>query len=93
MIVICNRTETSSRIEYSIKNGYFSINELNDNEKLIRIDQYALSHIEKSQDVKKKLADIIREKFNTVGKVNEPGEKVQCVIGVDMLSEVGMLKL
>ena len=88
MIVICNRTETSSRIEYSIKNGYFSINELNDNEKLIRIDQYALSHIEKSQDVKKKkLADIIREKFNTVGKVNEPGEKVQCVIGVDMLSE------
>lgn len=88
MIVICNRTETSSRIEYSIKNGYFSINELNDNEKLIRIDQYALSHIEKSQEVKKKkLADIIREKFNTVGKVNEPGEKVQCVIGVDMLSE------
>ncbi len=88
MIVICNRTETSSRIEYSIKNGYFSINELNDNEKLIRIDQYALSHIEKSQEVKKKkLAYIIREKFNTVGKVNEPGEKVQCVIGVDMLSE------
>lgn len=88
MIVICNRTETSSRIEYSIKNGYFSINELNDNEKLIRIDQYALSHIEKSQEVKKKkLADIIREKFNTVGKANEPGEKVQCVIGVDMLSE------
>ena len=88
MIVICNRTETSSRIEYSIKNGYFSINELNDNDKLIRIDQYALSHIEKSLDIKKKkLADIIREKFNSVGKVNQLGEKVQCVIGVDMLSE------
>ena len=88
MIVICNRTETSSRIEYSIKNGYFSINELNDNERLIRIDQYALSHIEKSSDIKrKKLVDIIREKFNSVGKVNQLGEKVQCVIGVDMLSE------
>jgi type III restriction enzyme len=88
LIVICNRTETSSRIEYSIKNGFFSIPELNDHEKLIRIDQNALLNIESQSEMKKKdLVSFEREKFNTVGKVGKIGQRVQCVIGVDMLSE------
>lgn len=88
IITICNRTETSSRIEHSILNGYFSITELNDKKKLIRIDQKALMNIESDESLNKKdLSVIERERFNTVGKEGKAGEKVQCVIGVDMLSE------
>ncbi|MFH1067009.1 MAG: DEAD/DEAH box helicase family protein [bacterium] len=92
MIVICNRTETAARMEYSLTNGYFSVSELGERERLLRIDQDALDKIEaeangsfdKSKETRVKDE---REKFNTVGKKGKPGESVQCVIGVNMLSE------
>lgn len=92
MIMICNRTETAARIEYSFEHGYFSVPELADREGLLRIDQDALDKIESEEQdkldkSKKELAAAEREKFNTVGKKNKPGEQVQCVIGVNMLSE------
>lgn len=92
IIMIANRIETASRLEHSLVNGHFSISELSDKNKLLRIDQDALDKIESDEDTnfsatKKELAKLERDKFNTVGKKNKPGEQVQCVIGVNMLSE------
>lgn len=92
MIMISNRTETAARLEYSLENGIFSVDELADKAKLIRIDQDALDKIEADEEEKldkskRELVEIEREKFNTVGKEGKAGEQVQCVIGVNMLSE------
>lgn len=92
IIMIANRIETAARLEYSLINGHFSISELSDKNKLIRIDQDALDKIESDEEdklnsTKKDLAKSERDKFNTVGKVKKPGEQIQCVIGVNMLSE------
>lgn len=92
MIMICNRTETAARLEYSLLNGYFSVSELGDKRRLLRIDQDALDKIESDEEgklsaTKKELAKAERDKFNTVGKKGKAGEQVQCVIGVNMLSE------
>ncbi|HTE48382.1 MAG TPA: DEAD/DEAH box helicase family protein [Candidatus Paceibacterota bacterium] len=77
MIVICNNTYTSKRIEYSIHNNNLSIEQMADKERVIRIDSTA-------DDIND---EILREKFNTVGKKGKPGENIHCVIGVNMLSE------
>jgi|GEM_PF-6996979 len=37
MIMISNRTETAARLEYSLVNGYFSVDELGDKLKLIKL--------------------------------------------------------
>lgn len=92
LISICNRTETAARLEYSLENGYFSIPELGENKKLIRIDQDALDKLESGEEdsfdtSKEKLVERERDKFNTVGKRGKSGEQIQCVIGVNMLSE------
>ncbi|OIO16437.1 hypothetical protein AUJ29_02755 [Candidatus Kuenenbacteria bacterium CG1_02_38_13] len=92
MIMISNRIETAARLEYSLVNGFFSVDELADKAKLIRIDQDALDKIEADEEEKldkskRELVEIEREKFNTVGKEGRAGEQVQCVIGVNMLSE------
>ncbi|MBI5875760.1 MAG: DEAD/DEAH box helicase family protein [Deltaproteobacteria bacterium] len=92
MIMICNRTETAARLEYSFVNGYFAVEELGDKKGLIRIDQDALDKIEADEEEKldkskQELVKMERDKFNTVGKKDKPGESVQCVIGVNMLSE------
>ena len=92
MIIICNRTETAARMEYSIENGHLSVPELGEDDKLIRIDQDALDKLDsgeedKIQSSKKDLVEKEREKFNTVGKEGKAGEQIQCVIGVNMLSE------
>ncbi|OOP56281.1 MAG: hypothetical protein AYP45_09445 [Candidatus Brocadia carolinensis] len=92
LIMICNKTETAARLEYSIANGYFAIEELSDKNRLIRIDQDALDKIESDEEDKleKSKVELVkseREKFNTVGKKGKAGEQIQCVIGVNMLSE------
>jgi type III restriction enzyme len=92
MIMIANRTETAARLEYSLVNNRLAVDELGDVKKLIRIDQDALDKIEADEEEKlskskQDLAEQERAKFNTVGKKGKPGEQVQCVIGVNMLSE------
>ena len=77
MIVICNNTFTSKRIEYSILNTHLGVSEIAEREKVLRIDSSAEDITEES----------LREKFNTVGKPGKPGADIQCVIGVNMLSE------
>ncbi|HOW59345.1 MAG TPA: DEAD/DEAH box helicase family protein [Candidatus Omnitrophota bacterium] len=92
MIMICNRIETAARVEYSLLNGFISVEELGDRQRLIRIDQDALDKIEAEEEEKldRSKKDLVldqREKFNTVGKKGKAGELVQCVIGVNMMSE------
>jgi type III restriction enzyme len=92
MIMIANRIETAARLAYSLTHGYFAINELGAKDKLLRIDQDALDQLEsedsdKLTKLKKDRIAEERERFNTVGKKNKAGEQVQCVIGVNMLSE------
>lgn len=92
MIIICNRTETAARLEYSLNNGYFAVDELGDVGKFLRIDQDALDKLEadeadKLTGSKKELILQQREKFNTVGKKGRAGADLHCVIGVNMLSE------
>lgn len=89
LIAVCNRTETAARVEHFISNGYVAVKELADPEKLLRIDQDALDQVENDtgDKSKKDLGLALREKVNTVGKKGKPGEQIQCVIGVNMLSE------
>lgn len=89
MIIICNRIETAARIEYSFEKGYFALSELQNKDKLLRIDQDALDKLESTTiSIKKKiLIEEARERFNTVGKPGKAGENIQIVIGVNMLSE------
>ena len=87
LIAVTNRKETAARVAHHIINGYSSISELEDESKFLRIDQDALEKLESSDGSKDKMQQIEREKFNTVGKIGKPGEKIQCVVGVNMLSE------
>lgn len=77
MIVICNNTYTSQRIEYAIHNTYLGVSEIDDRDNVIRVDSTA-------EDIED---ENLRKKFNTVGKKGELGENIHCVIGVNMLSE------
>lgn len=92
LISISNRTETAARIEHFLTQGFGAVPELGERDKLLRIDQDALDKVEAEEDEsftgkKKDLVQQQRDKFNTVGKDGEPGEQIQGVIGVNMLSE------
>lgn len=100
MITVCNRTETAARVEYAFSRGKIRIDELKDPERILRIDSKVLDEAE-SKDIdaeirpepneekltKKDEAEELRRKVDTVGKVGQPGEKIQNIIAVQMLSE------
>ncbi len=65
MIVICNNTYTSKRIEFSILNSNLGVSQIAERENIIRVDSTA-------EDIED---NILREKFNTVGKPGKPGGK------------------
>ena len=87
LIAVTNRKETAARLTHHIMNGFSSIQELENESTFIRIDQEALEKLESEQKTNDELQIKEREKFNTVGKIGKPGEKIQCVVGVNMLSE------
>jgi len=100
LITVCNRTETAARIEHAFKHGKILIDELKDTERTLRIDSKVLKEAESkeeaseiSEDVEEKklsktdLAEYLRAQVDTVGKVGQPGEKIQNIISVGMLSE------
>ena len=87
-IAVTNRKDTAARLQYHLLNGFTSVNELGNKDKFLRIDQDALEKLESLEITSKDdLKKFEREKFNTVGKVGKPGEQIQCVVGVNMLSE------
>lgn len=87
IISVTNRKETAARLTHHILNGYCSIKELENQDQFLRIDQDALEQLESESENKDELKKLEREKFNTVGKIGKAGEKIQCVVGVNMLSE------
>lgn len=86
-ISVTNRKETAARLTHHILNGFSAIHELEDDSKFLRIDQEALEELESETETNDELKILEREKFNTVGKIGKLGEKIQCVVGVNMLSE------
>lgn len=101
MITVCNRTETAARLEYAFNHGKVRIDELKDAERMLRIDSEVLAQAE-SREVseitngsdettrklsKKDSAEYLRLQVDTIGKVGEPGEKIQNIISIGMLSE------
>lgn len=102
MITVANRTETSSRIKYAFDHNQILIKELCNTDKTLQIDSKVLSEAESETEAfeiqiesengkpkltKKQQAEFLRQTVDSVGKVGEPGEQVQNVISVGMLSE------
>ncbi|MDP2767872.1 MAG: hypothetical protein Q8O41_10580, partial [Candidatus Methanoperedens sp.] len=102
MITVCNRTETAARLETAFNHGKIRIDELKNPEKTLRIDSKVLDEAESKEEAsgiaeenneeekklsKKDQAERLRRQVDTVGKVGEPGEKIQNIISVGMLSE------
>ena len=89
MITVCNRTETAARIKFSLDKGKIKIKELQNPEATLQIDTKVLNEAESGVNgtSKKTIAEELREKVDTVGKKGQPGEQIQHVISVGMLSE------
>jgi type III restriction enzyme len=98
MITVANRTETSSRIRYAFDHNQILIPELCDSERTLQIDSKVLDQAEAAAETvvidedgnkltKKHQAELLRLQVDTVGKAGKPGEQIQNVISVGMLSE------
>lgn len=95
MITVCNRTETAARIKFSFDRGKIRIPELKNPDKTLHIDSEVLRKAETlldevAENIKNKelkYAEQLREKVDTVGQKGKPGEQIQTVISVGMLSE------
>uniref|UniRef100_UPI0035A019B5 BPTD_3080 family restriction endonuclease n=1 Tax=Streptococcus ferus TaxID=1345 RepID=UPI0035A019B5 len=103
MITVANRTETSARIKYAFDHNQILIPELCAPEKTLQIDSKVLEKAESETEVvelniksdddetprltKVQQAELLRLTVDTVGKEGEPGEQIQNVISVGMLSE------
>ena len=98
MITVANLTETSSRIKFAFDHNQILIPELCDSERTLQIDSKILEEAEAlggsisiDEDAKKltkkQQAELLRLQVDTVGKAGKPGEHIQNVISVGMLSE------
>ena len=98
MITVANRTETSSRIKYAFDHNQILIPELCDSERTLQIDSKILNQAEAAEEsvvingqgkklTKMLQAELLRQQVDTVGKAGQPGEQIQNVISVGMLSE------
>lgn len=102
MITVANRTETAARIKHSFDHREILIDELCKPEKTLHIDSKVLNEAESrteelqdSQDInhnnnslsKKDYAEYLRRMVDTIGQKGTPGENIQNVISVGMLSE------
>jgi type III restriction enzyme len=91
MITIANTTATSERIKFYFDSAECEVKELCDVNKTLQIDSDILSKIENEDESltgsKKELAEQLRGKVDSVGKPGKPGEQIQNVISVSMLSE------
>lgn len=91
MMTIANTTVTADRIKYHFDSRTCNIPEICDPEKTLQIDSKILAAIENEDEnltgSKAELAEALRLKVDTVGKPGQPGEQIQNVISVGMLSE------
>lgn len=96
MITVCNRTETAARVEYAFNHGKIRVDELRNPSQTLRIDSKVLEEAEGKEQseefasgkmLKRNQAEFLRLQVDTVGKKGRPGERIQSVISVGMLSE------
>lgn len=103
MITVSNRTETSARIKYAFDHKQVEIPELCEPDRILQIDSKVLNEAESETEIvdidfseddegekkltKKDQARLLRQQVDTVGRVGQPGEKIQNVLSVGMLSE------
>ncbi len=103
MITVANRTETSARVKYSFDHNEILIPELCNPEKILQIDSKVLERAESRDEsttldltpneagetklTTQQQAELLRQKVDTVGRIGKPGEQIQNIISVGMLSE------
>ena len=99
MITVANRTETAARVKYAFDNSRIPVPALCDPERTLHIDSYVLGKAEAEAEAAasgtakpgpsnaKERAELLRRQVDTVGRPGEPGEQIQNVISVGMLSE------
>jgi type III restriction enzyme len=91
MITVANTTHTAGRIKHTFDTGEILIPELCNPEKTLQIDSKILDKVEAEdaslQGTKKEMAENLRQTVDTIGRPGKPGEQVQHVISVAMLSE------
>ena len=89
-------------MENAFNKGKIGVDELKDFERMLRIDSKVLNEAESKeieleskpdasnehkQPTKKDEAELLRLEVDTIGKIGQPGEKIQNIIAVAMLSE------
>lgn len=101
MISVTNTTYSAQRIKNAFLRKDIAIDELGDEKYLVEIDAKMMEDAEDSggsttkdddesdtgKISKKRMAEIIREKVNTTGKVGKPGQDLRNIVSVAMLSE------
>ncbi|MBI6545745.1 MAG: DEAD/DEAH box helicase family protein [Cyanobacteria bacterium NC_groundwater_1444_Ag_S-0.65um_54_12] len=89
MITIANRTETAARVKYAFDHGKIGSAELCVPDKTLHIDSRVLEQAEAQTTIPvlQEQAEWLRCCVNTIGQAGEPGESIQNVISVKMLSE------
>ena len=103
MITVANRIETSSRIKFSFDHNQILIPELCDPTRTLQVDSKILEKAERGSEntplnlnldesekpklTQQQQAEYLRLQVDTVGQAGKPGEQIQNVISVGMLSE------
>ncbi|MFD2100122.1 BPTD_3080 family restriction endonuclease [Flagellimonas iocasae] len=91
MITIANTTFTSDRIKYHFDSKSCEVKELCEVDKTLQIDSKIIGRINNEDETLtgslKEQAESLREMVDTVGKKGKPGEQIQNVISVSMLTE------
>lgn len=91
MITVANTTLVADRIKHHFLREDCSVTDLCNEDYVLKIDSSVLKSIEKEDGKltgsKKKYAEELRAKVDSVGKIGEVGEQIRNVISVGMLSE------
>ena len=87
MITVCNKTQTAARVVYSFKKDEFNLKDLSKSEYLLHIDSTTMDKAERQESVEDTMAESLRIKVDTIGKVGRPGEQIRNIVAVQMLSE------
>ena len=86
MITVCNETKHAKLVtDELLKNSMQLTGDLCDKDSILQIDSAVAKRIEEGKE--KKQDYTLREKARTVGKKGEPGEKINNIISVNMLTE------
>ena len=92
MITVANSTHTAARVKYAFDKQRIHAASFFDPTQILHIDSKVIKKAENPDSVSgtqiaKKNAELLRRKVDTIGQVGQPGEQIQHVISVGMLTE------